>query len=240
MVENIDKLLADSILNKCFRGLTYDASLRRHFVHIPNVDDYTLRYIMDLAATRNIHLQAHDLNDFLKNLADLGRCMKRHYTFALSDNEILVGESFRIYLNNVETYAELIKAKEQDYIVVNTKGNDLPKVQYIHVEPGFRWEPGGLLSFVQGNHFQQILDLEFLTPCAEHRCVDLWLEPNLADYEVTDNLWPLYNKTKDIMDDCKMQGFFSTIAHAYLHNGLSVFTLYRVIFSIENYWYGAD
>lgn len=240
MVEKIDKQLADAILNKCFRGLTYDASLRRHFVHIPNVEAYTLHYIMNLAASKNIHLHARDLNDFLKNIADMGRCVKRHYTFALSDNDILVGEYFRVYLNNVETYVELIKVKERDYIVVNTKGNDLPKVQYIHVELGYIWEPGGLLSFVQGNYSQQILDLEFLTPCAEHRYVDLWLEPNLADYEVTDNLWSLYNETKDIMDDCKMQRLFSTIAHAYLRNGLSVFTLYRVIFSIENYWYGAD
>ena len=240
MVGKIDRLLAIDILNKCFRGLTYDACLRRHFVHIPNVNHRSFQSLAEKAAARGIHLHSRDVNHFLERLTDMDLCMNSHYEFNLADKEILTGEVFKVYLNNMETYAELIKAKAQDYIVVRTKGNDFPKTQYLHVKPDFQWQPGEQLSFGQDNNHQIIKDIFFLTPCIEHRYVDWWLEPNIAEYEVTNNIWPLYNKTYEIMEDNKMKKIFFSITRDYLHQGLSVFTLYKIIFSIESFWYGAD
>lgn len=240
MVGKIDRLLAIDILNKCFRGLTYDAFLRRHFVNIPNVNQRTLQSLADKAAARGIHLYGRDLNHFLENLTDLNHSMNTRYEFYLADKEILTGEVFRVYLNKMDTYAELIKAKAQDYIIARTKGNNFPKTHYLHVKPGFQWRPGELLPFSQENNHQIIKEIEYLTPCIEHRYVDWWLDSNIAEYEVTNNLWPLYNKTHEIMDDNKMNNSFFSITREYLYQGLSVFTLYKVILSIEYFWYGAD
>lgn len=240
MVGNIDRPLAHAILDKCFRGLVFDTSLRRHFVHVSNVEQHTMRKLVAFARTRGIRLQNHDLNDFLRTLSDIGHSMKKHYTFTMADEDILAGEAFRVYLNNMETYVELLKAKAQDYIVVNIRGNSLTRAQYIHIPPNSLWQPGQQLSFGQENSQHTIKDVEFLTPCVEHRYLDWWLEPNLAEYEMTANLWPLYNITHDMMDNRQMQRDFEAITREYLHQGMSVFTLYRVILSIENYWYETE
>ena len=239
MVEKIDRLLAIEILNKCFRGLKYDASLRRHFVHIPNVSRHTLKSLKDIAASRGIKLRGVDLNSFLANIADMELCTKTNYEFSLAENEVLTGEVVRLYLNNMETYVEIIKANVQDYIVVRLKGYNLPKVRHLHVKPDFQWQIGKVLSFGDNNN-QIIKDIVFLTPRIEHRYIDWWLEPSMAEYKVEDNLWPLYNKTYEIMDDNSMNNCFSSIARDYLHQGLSVFSLYKIIHSIEYFWYGAD
>lgn len=240
MAVNIDRQLSNAIFDKCFRGLTFDVSLRKHFVYIPNVDESTFLGLADFAAGRGIRLMSGDLNSFLKRIEDMERCLKQHYNFTLSDNEIQTGEVIRVFLNNMKTYVDILKAKSQDYIVVRVRGNSIPKTQYIHVSPNFHWQNGEILTFGQNNTPQIIKDLEFLTPCTEHRYLDLWLEPNLAEYEVTDNLWPLYNLTRETINDCMMQKSFFDVAYDYLHKGLSVFSLYKVIRSIENYWYEAD
>ena len=240
MAVNIDRQLSNAIFDKCFRGLTFDVSLRRHFVYILNVDDSTFWSLVKCAADRGIRLMPGDLNGFLKNLEDLERCIRQHYGCAFFDNEIQTGEVIRVFHDNMETYVDILKARAQDYIVVNVKGTSLQETQYVHVSPNFKWQSGSVLTFGQNNTHLKILDLEFLTPCIEHRYLDLWLEPNLAYNEVTDNLWPLYDLTRETIDGRMMQKDFSKIAHQYLREGLSVFTLYRVIRSIENYWYEAD
>lgn len=198
-----------------------------------------MQKLVTFAKARGIRLLNQELNDFLRTLSDIEHSMKQHYTFTLADKEILTGEAFRIYLNNMETYVDLLKAKMQDYIVVSVNG-ELPKSQYIHVPSDFLWQTGQPLVFGRGKKQQTIKNVVFQTPCAEHRFLDSWLEPNIAEYEVTDNLWPLYNMTHDMMDNHQIQRRFETLAREYTHQGLSVFTLYRVILSIENYWYGTE
>lgn len=231
--KTLDKHLADIIFTFACYGFEYNQVMERYQLKVSHVTEQMFSNMADKACDIGKKLTSESVNTLLL-WTQKDAFYYEEIQYSLPVTLLLNGESVRIkflYKGN-GFFADLMKMTESEFLVLHTD------FEYLHNRNCMQIYTDDTIGTDESIYISScgninVVQVWLIKPLDYHSYADWYFMRNLWRYNVSENLWYVYNLLSDFLKKRTSFKSFLSMMDVFCKNGLSTFVFRMMLNSIK-------